>query len=696
VKKYLLLILFTLLTSNLFAFNYNMTKDIIAYSTPTQINQGSFLNDLDYGTTFWRVSTATDTSQANFTTAVPVYSRYPCVNSSGEYIYIQKPSGNPDGLLYSATNYTYIKTFPSTVTRDGTPGISFNTQESSDLRWDYTGDHPERMYYVNGTSFCAYDVLQETATVLHCFSDEYPAAAKIGNDVEGDSSADSRYWAFIIYNAYDGSVFPIHRIITYDRQTDTILGEISPSLFDIWPSTLPIPNMVEISPLGTKLITHYTRSNYAGSNTEDYLGTYLDAPHAWELDCSTSPIVPIKVSTDSTHSGWAFDENGNELFVSQNSRTDWIEAERIDQDTQFSILAHADVGIGNGFHFSRMTQGTTGWILMTTYKSTTAVEADAWGDNEIVMLEVVDKETRTPRVWRLGHMHNYYNDYYSEGFSPMAIDNTKLWWGARWPFQDYIDTYQMDLPATWVADLQYVEPPAPPVVSSITLQRGVDGYGNSQAFSCFIDPTFSKNANDTSDNPSWRFDYTTLLYFSTSTVPTGITITTATLKMYVTDIFTSTDIACGYIMNPDTSTLWTVNQSTGQTFNTDATWDYKDDDTETDWDTSLSNSFQDVKATTHSITLVSDTGWNEWDVTGIVQQWYAGTLNNQGFWMQEHLSNSSNIKYYSMQHVADPTKRPILYIEYTGGTPTPTPTTGQTIFGIIKRGYNTRGDMWAR
>jgi hypothetical protein len=181
-----------------------------------------------------------------------------------------------------------------------------------------------------------------------------------------------------------------------------------------------------------------------GNRPKD-IGTVFDGPHAWNLDFTR----PVKVSVDETHSGWAWSFEGRELFVSQNNREDWIEARDPENGAVMRCLYQGDFGWGNGWHFARMPAATPGWVLMSTYREG---ENTDWGDNQLLMLEMKDQAAH-PRVWRLGPTHNQYDSYYTEAFAAMSQKGDRLWWGAKWPGQTNIETYEMRLPAQWWREL---------------------------------------------------------------------------------------------------------------------------------------------------------------------------------------------------------------------------------------------------
>ena len=472
-KIVFLLTILAILTTRqtVFAFNYVLSKNFISLASQSKPAKGGDVTDSDFHTTFRRITDITIDGVGN-TMAIVVYSRWTPINSGKNYLYLQRTAGNPDALLYNAANYSLIRILPAQITIDGVPNQNFMSMESAEIRWDYTGSYPDRFYYVNGTGFYQYDVLTNTAYLIHNFSNEFPTAVQVQNNVEGDSSADSRYWAFIVKGPYNGSSYPTLAIITYDKQTNVILGTMDLAKYQANGgkyNEVPTPNMVEISPSGRKVIYHLGRCwgtpSYGNRSLE--IDTVFDGPHAWDLNFSN----PVKVSIDETHSGWAWDANGNEMFVSQNNREDWIEARNVMTGATVKILYHGDLGWNNGMHFARMPSFIRGWVLMSTYAGGTNVD---WGDNQLIMLEIKDN-TQNPRVWRLGHTHNNHDEYYAEGFAAMSQFGDKLWWGAKWPGQNSIEAYEMDLPTKWWEDLEDTpDITAPDVVNNLTATAGTD------------------------------------------------------------------------------------------------------------------------------------------------------------------------------------------------------------------------------
>ncbi|MEI7890560.1 MAG: hypothetical protein WCI36_01190 [bacterium] len=202
--------------------------------------------------------------------------------------------------------------------------------EVNEVRWDYSGDHPYRLYFTGhsipnsqaasgenvATSFYYVDIdpvsgVQSVPVLIHDFSVEFPlsgtyptggySSTMILNDVEGDSSNDSRYWTWQVRGPYDHSSYDLstaltykrYAIIVYDKTTNSLVGRFQRdcagvsgvcTVYDT-PSEaypyIPAPNMTESSPLGVKAIVDWGR---ASSNPSVLSGTWVNVGgNIWSL-----------------------------------------------------------------------------------------------------------------------------------------------------------------------------------------------------------------------------------------------------------------------------------------------------------------------------------------------------------------------------------------------------------------------------
>lgn len=447
-----LILVFLLSSLSLSASNYYTGTGIISpnYASGEPVKGGA-VTDTTTGSTMERISDISTLIPHPPSDAMIVYSRYTPINTSGEYILVHGTNSTSCWIVRLSDNAVITK-----LERDGGHDIG----EVNEIRWDYTGSHPNRVYFVYGMKFYQMDVLTENGipTLIHDFSIDYPSGHHILNDVEGDSSHDSRYWAWQVVGPYDGAYFPRIAIITYDKQTDQILGSIEPG--DItptqnpshWTDHLPTPNMVEISPDGDYLMVNSTRS-YPGSRTEDWDGTAFDSPWVFSLDGTPQR----RVSWDETHSGWAYDHDGNQVFVSQNSSTDEIDACNVETGTYpGNCMAIQDFGFYEpdyaytNNHFSTSyNRANDGWVLWSTYKGSN----DNWRFNQIMMLEIAPKSTA--KVWRVTPSYNLADTYRDEGSAALSYDGNTVVWTGNWndPTNGHGEVMKVDLPDGWAETL---------------------------------------------------------------------------------------------------------------------------------------------------------------------------------------------------------------------------------------------------
>ena len=399
----------------------------------------------------------------------PVYSRWRDDNSDGSFYLVGKGSETPpesgrgQSVIYRSLDHSVFRIL------DDVP-----SHEAHEFRWDYSGKHPLRMYHVDDAcGFHRYDVAPDgrsaTNTLLHDFARDFPGCGRILNDVEGDSSADSRYWAFMVTGPYgeagceEGS--RLKAVIVYDLAADRIVGTLDRSRFAAlggqtsqWDACGFRPNMADISPLGTAVVLLWSRN--------DRLDPF-DGPHAYPLDFSTPGV---RVCNDETHSGWAFDEDGSEMFVCQVDNVNWpgreadtIAATNIRTGETRTLFYHADVGFETGWHFGRFyNSDIRGWVYVSSYSETASSSSFLRG--HAFMLELKSWE-KHPRIWRIADLRNNYREeaedaYEREAFSPLSGDGQTIRWGADWitdaggsnpriTSTGVVNTYEVKLPPGW-------------------------------------------------------------------------------------------------------------------------------------------------------------------------------------------------------------------------------------------------------
>jgi hypothetical protein len=223
------------------------------------------------------------------------------------------------------------------------------------------------------------------------------------------------------------------------------------------------PNMVEFSPAGTRVVVDWARA-YTGSNDAD-IGLLSDGPKAFAPNFTD----PIRIGADATHSGWAWGPKGEEMFVSQNNRNDWIEA----VDIASSATANCQVISGNsyscgvkiypyaaldggswslGMHFGKVyDKARKGWAYMNTYDGNNS----SWGKNQNLLIELNAYPARASKIVRLGSSYNAYHDYRSEGSGALDFKGDTIWGTANWGITDGRgDVFRVSLPAAWFSSIK--------------------------------------------------------------------------------------------------------------------------------------------------------------------------------------------------------------------------------------------------
>jgi hypothetical protein len=294
--------------------------------------------------------------------------------------------------------------------------------EENEIRWHYGADAPSRFYYVRGMEFRQMDARTGKDELVRDFTPQWPTGSQLFTDVEGDSSNDSRYWCWMVRREVETGPYPVEQLISYDRVADTLSTADAARLGR---TELGRPNTIEASPDGSACVIHW--------------GTEEGKPQAWKRDFSAK----IRdVAVDETHTGWIIDTAGDEWFVSQNNRNDWIEAVNLRTGKVRQLVHHGDLGWDNGMHFSKA-YAMRNYVLLSTCSETNA----KWGENQLVMLGL------DGRILRIAHTHNAYpgdEPYRNEAAAAMSYDGRGIYWTSNWGQGARTrDVYGIELPAGW-------------------------------------------------------------------------------------------------------------------------------------------------------------------------------------------------------------------------------------------------------
>ncbi|MEH6448989.1 MAG: hypothetical protein V7765_09980 [Oleispira sp.] len=445
--------------------NYITSRDII---TPDYGSEppakGESRIDPTSGT---RITRLTDASElAGTDDALIVYSRYTPENTSGKYFLAFGSESNQSWIIERITGDVIIQltdAHPRTI------------GEFHEVRWDTSGNHPNRLYYRKDLTFNQLDLEFDNAenvtlqhTLLKDFSALLPNSSMIYNDVEGDSSNDSDHWAFmaIHYGLHDkenDEQFLVDAFVHYQVSTgDTHImkpGDLAGTELDMEKDRSYFsfrPNMVEVSPLGTGIVIHMGRKWDNSGSLTPYVDTWFDGPHLWPLDFKHSDKTPIKISVGETHSGWSLGEDGREIFVSQNNRTDQLDAvyatgSNAGYTDRIEIGEHEDFGWSNGFHYGKMPVNKPGWTFVNTYSEVESPShSSAWAANQLFMMQIKHK-SETPKIWRISPNYNAFSGSYRDE-APAAINTfgNRVYVSNNWGGQlSNREVFVFELPSNW-------------------------------------------------------------------------------------------------------------------------------------------------------------------------------------------------------------------------------------------------------
>ena len=380
--------------------------------------------------------------------------------------YPRKSRSSSDGryvLVYTAgtgSNRYKIVDLQAQTIRDA-PHISTSIYDRNggqdaqpEYRWDYTGEHPNRIYYRYGWEFYYGEVdypdgqaNSPTYNVLiHNFRKDTATLGKsaasiqnVYNDTEGDSDAESRYWCWQV-RLSDGER---RWVIVYDKSTDKIIGKLENNNESI--------NFTDMAPDGSKAFVSYN---------------YIDTK-AFDLDMTN----PINICANSSHSGWAFSPDGIAEFVQiNNCGGDYIRFKSI-LTGQTNYLPFHQCYFANtsngylwnrcstpeylGHHIARVYPNIRGWAIFSIYDEAN----NYWGSNQIIAVELKNAADN-PRIWRIASTQNF------RGVNPpgpggstapeiaLSKDGTKIYFGSNWRGTDNFEVYEATLPDNWWLHLQ--------------------------------------------------------------------------------------------------------------------------------------------------------------------------------------------------------------------------------------------------
>ncbi|MCX7957934.1 MAG: hypothetical protein N3B13_02715 [Deltaproteobacteria bacterium] len=350
------------------------------------------------------------------------YSRTDPENSDGRYIILRGNDG--EWYLYSGENFTMLKKLE---------GINSGGQEP-EPRWD--SSNPDVFYYFFGSEIRRYRVSESSFETVHNFRNEYPLASFISTGTEGDASLDRRYWCFMLLN----DAYNLLGVVSYDRIQDKILG---------YYSAASLPEGVGLNWTSMDMSGEFCLFGY-----EDTGAGYTPPVAVFEKNLTYRLNLPDGATG---HMDIAVDEEGRDVMVYQNNRTDWIAMADLKSGTEINLVEIPFATNGDiGLHFSGNNFSAPGWVLVSTYgsKNPPSGNEHSWMDNQLFMVQLKEN----PVILRIAHTHSYTSldyegekNYFAECFAAINRKGSAIYFGSNWNIYtfEYTDEYIIILPPDW-------------------------------------------------------------------------------------------------------------------------------------------------------------------------------------------------------------------------------------------------------
>lgn len=372
-------------------------------------SRGQVFADSAYGSVMVRISDK-DTDEYEGNGIQNEYARADAWSSDGSWTVLRSNDGG--FYLYDAVNYSLTQELPSLA-----------GDQELEPRWP--GGDASGFWYLAGPCLMWFDIATAECDTVHDFYADFPSCNVVTTGVEGDASADGRYWCFMVRDANWNRV----ACCVYDREQDSVVGTKTDFHDEI--------DYVTMDASGTHCVIGY--------DTSPMRSYYRDFSHEVTLPDGAVGHSDIALTKDST-----------DVIVIQNTATDWISMVDLETGAETNLLAIPfEVNTDTGLHFSGNCCGKPGWVLMSTYGAVNPEpgQSHSWMDNLLFMVEL----KADPRVVKLCGTKCYTglnprSNYFTEAFASINLVGNKAVFGSNRGVlnpEDSTEAFEVRLAAGW-------------------------------------------------------------------------------------------------------------------------------------------------------------------------------------------------------------------------------------------------------
>jgi len=335
--------------------------------------------------------------------------------------YARRQAFNSDSSMYMVYALNGSWQVYDTKTRNRVKQLS---GPAGDAEPQWTETNPDKLYYLptNGVGMKVNELTVSTNTnkvigdLAARIKAKWPTANAAWTKSEGSPSKDGRYWCLMVDDASWKSL----GVITWDRDTDTILGSMN--------TNGERPDHVSMSPSG----------NYCVVSGDGASGTV-----AYSRDFSSKRQLLQK----SEHSDLAIDANGDDVYVSVDYQSAAGDVFMLNLRTgvRTTLFSTYVAGSATALHVSGKGFNKPGWVLLSTYGD---YGGKQWLHKKIFAVQL----QASPKILNLGFTRAVENGYWTEPHATVNRDFTKVLFNSNWGVNTDtdVDAYMIEFPAAAV------------------------------------------------------------------------------------------------------------------------------------------------------------------------------------------------------------------------------------------------------